>query len=317
MNSMKAVILNNSGGTENLSLQEVSVPQPKPNEVLVKVHAIGINPVDVKTRKGGALYDSLKEQKPVILGWDISGIVESVGNEVKGFKAGDAVFGMVNFPGHGKAYAEYVAAPEDHLAMKPEVISHGEAAAASLAALTAWQVLVKEVNIQPGQHLLMHAAAGGVGHYAVQIARHLGARITGTASSSNASFLKELGVGDHIDYTQQDFDKEVQDIEVVFDPIGGETTKKSLEVLKPGGILISIVGGVKEELYPLIEEKEVLAKNYLVQSSGADMAQIATLLMDEIVKSHISHQFSFDQFAEAHQQIETGKTRGKIIINVI
>ncbi|MEX2594044.1 MAG: NADP-dependent oxidoreductase [Anditalea sp.] len=313
---MKAVILNDSGGTEIFSLREIPVPRPKSKEVLVQVHAIGINPVDVKTRKGGALYNSLKEQKPIILGWDISGIVQSVGNEVKGFKAGDAVFGMVNFPGHGKAYAEYVAAPEDHLAMKPGTISHGEAAAASLAALTAWQVLVQEINIQPGQHLLMHAAAGGVGHYAVQIARHLGARITGTASASNASFLKELGVNDHIDYTQQDFEEEVQDIEVVFDPISGETTKKSLEVLKPGGILISIVGGVKDDHHAIIEEKKALAKNYLVHSSGADMAQIAALLMDGIVKTHISHQFSFEQFAEAHQQIETGKTRGKIIVNV-
>src|SRR5680860_998186 len=136
-NIMKAVILKNSGGTENFSLEEIPIPQPKPNEVLVKVYAIGINPVDAKTRKGGSLYGTLKAQEPIILGWDISGIVHSVGNEVKGFKAGDAVFGMVNFPGHGKAYAEYVAAPEDHLAMKPEAVSHGEAAAASLAALTA------------------------------------------------------------------------------------------------------------------------------------------------------------------------------------
>jgi NADPH:quinone reductase-like Zn-dependent oxidoreductase len=244
-------------------------------------------------------------------------VITAVGSEVKNFKVGDAVFGMVNFPGHGKAYAEYVAAPADHFALKPENISHAEAAATTLAALTAWQVLVHEAKVQKGQHLLMHAAAGGVGHFAVQIAKHLGLIVTGTASAANEAYLKEIGVDHFIDYTSQNVEKAAEEMDVVFDPIGGETTAKSLQVLKEGGTLISIVGGIKDHLSPIIQEKKIKAKNYLVQSSGADMQQLAQLLQLGILKPTVSHQFQFEEVAKAHQQIETGKTRGKIIINVI
>jgi NADPH:quinone reductase-like Zn-dependent oxidoreductase len=313
---MKAVILKNTGGTENLALEDIAIPTPKSQEVLVKVHAIGINPVDVKTRKGGALYASLKEDAPVILGWDISGTVQSIGSGVTGFKEGDEVFGMVNFPGHGKAYSEYVAAPSEHLALKPGNISHEKAAGASLAALTAWQVLVYEANMKNGQHLLMHAAAGGVGHFAVQIAKYLGVRVTGTASNHNASFLKEIGADSHIDYTQEPFEDKVQELDVVFDPIGGETTVRSLEIIKQGGSLISIVGGVKEPLIKKAEEKNISAKNYLVHSSGNDMEQLAELLKQKIIDPHISHTFPLEKISEAHEQQESGKTRGKIIVLV-
>ena len=224
---------------------------------------------------------------------------------------------MVNFPGHGKSYAQYVAAPEVHLTLKPVNISHDEAAASSLAALTAWQVLVHEAKIKPGQHLLMHAAAGGVGHFAVQIARHFGALVTGTASASNASFLKEIGANDTIDYTKENFEDKAREVDVVFDPIGGETTVKSLKVLKRGGSLVSIVGGVKENVGPILEEKGVSAKNYLVHSSGSDMEQLAHLLEQGVIKVHIYDRYSFDQMAEAHRQIETGKTSGKIVVKVV
>lgn len=314
---MKAIILIDKGGIENLANQEIETPQPKAGEILVQVHAISINPVDIKTRKGGALYASMQEDAPVILGWDISGVVTAVGSEVKTFKEGDAVFGMVNFPGHGKAYAEFVAAPADHFALKPGNISHAEAAATTLAALTAWQVLTQQAAVQKGQHLLMHAAAGGVGHFAVQIAKHLGLKVTGTASAANENFLKEIGADHFIDYTAQNMEEEAKEIDVVFDPIGGETTAKSLQVLKQGSTLVSIVGGVKDHLTSLIQEKNITAKNYLVKSSGTDMQQLAQLLEEGILKPHISHQFSFDEIAKAHQQIETGKTRGKIVVNLI
>lgn len=289
----------------------------KGDEVLVQVHSFSINPVDIKTRKGGALLATLKAQPPVILGWDISGVVVEVGSEVSRFKEGDAVFGMVNFPGAGKAYAEYVAAPASHLALKPSSISHAEAAATTLAALTAWQVLHYEAQLGKGQHLLMHAAAGGVGHFAVQLAKQLGAQVTGTASVQNADFLKELGVDRAIDYTTQKFYEQVHDVDVVFDPIGGETTAQSLQVLKPGGVLVSIVGGVKDSLKPVAEERRVQAKNYLVHSSGSDMEQLATLLQEGALKPYISHRFSLEEIAKAHQQIETGKTRGKVVVNLL
>src|SRR4051812_49011935 len=153
---MKAILLTEPGGAENLVMQELPMPQPNSSEVLVEIHAISINPVDIKTRKGGSLYATLKQDQPVILGWDISGIIAAVGSDVKDFKEGDAVFGMINFPGHGKAYAEYVVAPAEHLALKLDNCSHAEAAAATLAALTAWQVLLHEAGIQKGQHLLIH-----------------------------------------------------------------------------------------------------------------------------------------------------------------
>lgn len=314
---MKAVILTEAGGTENFSIEEIPIPEIQPKEVLVKVHAIAINPVDMKTRKGGALLGKLQEQKPVILGWDISGEVQAVGEHVSSFKAGDEVFGMVNFPGSGKAYAEYVSAPEEHLALKPKNISHEEAAATTLAALTAWQVLVHEAKLSQGQQVLIHAAAGGVGHFAVQIAKHLGAKVIGTASASNKDFLTEIGVDVPIDYKSSNFEDQIEQVDVVLDPIGGETTERSLQVIKEGGILISIVGGVKDDLNAFIGEKGISAKNYLVHSSGSDMKQLAELLEGGIIKPHISHSLPFEEIAEAHRQIETGRTRGKIVLTLI
>ena len=314
---MKAVILTEAGGTENFSMEEIAVPEIQPKEVLVKVHAIAINPVDMKTRKGGAFLAKLQEQSPVILGWDISGEVEAVGEDVSSFKPGDEVFGMVNFPGDGRAYAEYVAAPEDHLALKPKNVSHEEAAATTLAALTAWQVLVHEAKLSQGQHVLIHAAAGGVGHFAVQIAKHLGATVIGTASASNKDFLIGLGVDVPVDYKASKFEDQIEQVDVILDSIGGETTERSLRAIKNGGILVSIVGGVKDHLNAIADERGITAKNYLVHSSGSDMKQLAELLEKGIIKPHISHRFSFEEIAEAHHQIETGRTRGKIVLSLI
>lgn len=313
---MKAIILPKAGEAANLIIQEIDKPTVQQGEVLVKTKAIGLNPVDIKTRNGKAMYEKISQEPPMILGWDISGEVVAVGDGVKDFKKGDTVFGMVYFPGHGKAYAEYVAAPAAHLALKPAVISHQEAAAASLAALTAWQVLVHEAGLQAGQRLLLHAAGGGVGHFALQIAKHLGAQVSGTASGNKATFLQELGINEHIDYTQKDFEVYGRVFDVVLDPLGGETTSKSLKVIKAGGKLISIVGGVKDELQARALEQDVQAFNYLVHSSGADMEQIAGLLKSGAIKSEVSHAFAFDEIVEAHHQLESGKTKGKVVIIV-
>jgi NADPH:quinone reductase-like Zn-dependent oxidoreductase len=297
-------------------MQELDKPVLQEGEVLVKVHAVSINPVDIKTRKGGALFQRLNEQPPVILGWDISGEVVEVAPGVTRFREGDAVFGMVNFPGAGKAYADYVAAPADHLALKPDNISHSEAAASTLAALTSYQVLIHEAGLKEGQNVLVHAAAGGVGHFAVQIARHFGATVSGTASAPNAGFLKELGVRQVIDYTKERFEEKATDVDIILDPVGGETTILSLQALRKGGILISIVGGVKDLMKDTLERKGIRARNYLVHSSGADMEVIARLLQEGSLKPHVSQEFSFDQMAQAQQQIETGRTRGKVVINM-
>jgi NADPH:quinone reductase-like Zn-dependent oxidoreductase len=177
--------------------------------------------------------------------------------------------------------------------------------------------LIQQANLQQGQRVLVHAAAGGVGHFAIQIARHLGAYVIGTASSANGDFIKSLGVNQHIDYTQQNFEEAVQDVDVVLDPIGGEVTRRSVAVTKPGGVIISIVGGVKEYLHPLITEKRIRASNYLVHSSGEDMQQLAQLLEAGELKPFISHQYAFDQMAAAHEQVETTHTKGKVVVNLI
>jgi NADPH:quinone reductase-like Zn-dependent oxidoreductase len=311
---MKAIILREAGGPENLVVTDVPVPSVKEGEVLVKVKAISINPVDIKTRKGLSFYNKLREDGPVILGWDIAGEVVEVGPGVTTLEEGDQVFGMINFPGSGKAYAEYVTAPAIHLAERAELVTAQEAVAGTLAALTAWQVLIDQANVQPGEKVLIHAAAGGVGHYAVQIAKYLGAYVIGTASDANYDFVKELGADEFIDYTQGPFEDAVNDVDVVFDTVGGANPLRSLKVLKEGGRLVAIAGGITDELKQFAEKNKIKPIQYLVHSNGDDMEQIAELLEAGTLKSHIFKEYSFDQMAEAHKQIETGKTRGKVVV---
>lgn len=313
---MKAIQLEGIGGTESLIIKDVAMPNIQKGEVLVKVKSFSINPVDIKTRIGKGVHGRIKDEQPIILGWDVSGEVIEIANDVTKFKKGDQVFGMINFPGHGKAYAEYVSAPALHLALKPKNTSHENAAAATLAALTAWQSLVHVGKIKKGDRLLVHAAAGGVGHYAVQIAKYFGAYVVGTASTKNHAFLKELGIDEAIDYTKQDFESNVKDIDILLDPIGGDTTKRSYSILNNGGRLISIVGGVKEEDKDLVSSKNIQAQNYLVQSNGDDMEAIASLLQSENLKSTVSKIFSLQDIAEAHKHIETGRTTGKVVISL-
>lgn len=313
---MKAAILREPGAPQNLIIQEITEPVVQPTEVLVKVKAISINPVDVKTRSGKALYGQLKNDDPVIVGWDISGEVVTVGKEVQQFTVGDVVFGMVNFPGHGKAYAEYVAAPEAHLALKPSVISHQEAAANTLAALTAWQVLVHLGDIKAGQKVFIQAAAGGVGHFAVQIAKHFGAYTIGTASAGHADFLQSLGLDEHIDYTQENFSERVQDVDLFLDSLGVDSVAQAIPIIKSGGQIISILGGCNEANQANAEAAGVKASNYLVQSSGNDMKELAHLLTTGQLKAHVSQVFAFDDIAAAHTQLETGRTRGKVVVTL-
>ncbi|MFD2522298.1 NADP-dependent oxidoreductase [Emticicia soli] len=311
---MKAVVLKAFGGVENFSVEEISVPTIQDNEVLVAIKAVSINPVDVKTRSGKAMAGRLKEDSPVILGWDISGVVSEVGNDVKDFKIGDEVFGMVNFPGHGKAYAEYVAAPAAHLALKPANISHEEAAAATLAALTAWQALNTHSKINTGDRVLIHAAAGGVGHFAVQIAKHLGAYVIGTASAANKDFVLSLGADEHFDYKAQPFEEAINNIDFVLDTVGGDNIERSFEVVKRGGTVITIPSNTSEGIVEKAKAKGINGFFFLVQSNGEDMKQIADLIEKGIIKPYVSAVYSFDEVGKAHEQIETGSTRGKVII---
>lgn len=313
---MKAITLRGFGGVENLEITELPIPDISDNEVLVKVKAFSINPVDIKTRLGRGHASRLKEYNPMILGWDISGVITKAGKSVTSFKAGDEVFGMVNFPGHGKAYAEYVAAPELHLALKPESVSHEDATAASLAALTAWQILKEKVFIKPGNKVLIHSAAGGVGHYAVQMSRHLGAYVIGTASAKNREFVLSLGASEHIDYEEQRFEDIVKDVDFVLDTMGGDYIDRSLKVLKSGGTIISIPSGNSEFVREKSHAKGMNGDTFRVQSDGRNMKEIADLLEKRIVISYISKIFKIEEIQSAHLQIETGKTKGKIVVTL-
>ena len=309
---MKAIILKDFGGVEQLELTELPTPVIGEGEVLVQVKAISINPVDVKTRAGKGAAGKLKGENPMILGWDIAGIVTE--SKAEEFEAGDEVFGMVNFPGHGRAYAEYVAAPADQLALKPGAVNFESAAAATLAALTAWQAFSDHGRLRAGQRVLIHAAAGGVGHFAVQIARHTGAYVIGTASAENKDFVLGLGANECIDYKTQRFEEVVKDIDFVLDTIGGEYIDRSLQVIKKGGTIVSIPSSANAGVQEKAKAKGIFGVTMMVQSSGEDMQHIAQLVGDGALRAEVSKVFPFGQMAEAHLAVETGKTRGKVVV---
>ncbi|HEY0244800.1 MAG TPA: NADP-dependent oxidoreductase [Mucilaginibacter sp.] len=308
---MKAIILNEFGPVTNLQLADLPIPQISNGQVLVKVSSISINPVDAKSREGKGAAGGIKE-RPIILGWDISGEVTE--SNSPRFKKGDDVFGMVNFPGHGKAYAEYVAAQADHLAIKPANISHDEAAAACLAALTAWQNLTEHYKVTEGQKVLIHAGSGGVGHFAIQIAKYLGAYVITTSSAGNKQFVLSLGADEHIDYKAVNFEDAVSNVDFVLNTMSSDISERSIAVLKQGGTLITISSGINDAITEKAKLKGVTALHTMVKSSGSDMQQLAHLLEDGKMRSHIYEVFALEDMAKAHTAIETGRTVGKIVV---
>lgn len=313
---MEAIILNEFGDTDKLVYTQLDLPKNSEDEVLIEVKAISINPVDVRTRAGSAMADYLKQYKPLILGWDIAGVVVKTGGQASTFKTGDRVFGLINFLGHGKGYAEFVAAPHQHIALIPDAVSFEQAAPATLAALTAWQLLHHFARIGPGSRVLIQAASGGVGHYAVQIAKYLGAYVIGTSSAKNRDFVLGLGADQHIAYDEQAFEDVVKEADVVLDAFSGDHLFRSLKAVREGGTLISLLPFISEELLLKAKEKNVTVHYSLVKSSGEDMKEIAALLKTGSLKSYVSKTFSFQQMALAHQEMETGKTVGKIVVRL-
>ncbi len=309
---MQAYLLQGTSGSSSLHLTDTPTPTPGPDEVLIHTKALSLNPVDYKTARGGAMYNAITADGPAIVGWDVSGEVRQVGANVTQFQPGDAVFGMVNFPGHGRAYAEYVAAPASHLARKPAGVSHADAVAATLAALTAWQVLGK-AQVSAGQRVLIHAAAGGVGHYAVQLAKERGAYVIGTASPGKVDFVRALGADEVVDYTRVKFEDAVAPVDFVLDAIGGDNLSRSLQVVKPGGRLTSIVG-ISPGLIAQAQSQGVEAYNVLVASSGADQTALAERLADGRLRSHVARTFPFAELPAALREVEGGKTQGKIVV---
>lgn len=314
---MKAYFTHAAGDADAaLKLEETAVPEIAEAEVLVEVKAISINPADVKIRGEEAVLTMFAgEKRPVILGWDIAGIVTRVGSAVTDFGEGDRVFGMVNFPGQSNAYAELVAAPAAHLAKIPEGTSFEEAAATTLAALTALQVL--DGKVDAGDKVLVHAGSGGVGHFAVQIAKAMGAEVTATSSGKNCDFVLGIGADHHLDYREQAFEEVLSGFDLAFDTVSPEIAEKSLRVVRPGGRVASITAGaVLEALQQKATAREVAIDAHLVQSNGADMARLAELLADGRVKPNVYKTFPFAQMADAHREVETGRTVGKVVVTL-
>ncbi|MHA5047808.1 NADP-dependent oxidoreductase [Streptomyces sp. SD15] len=312
MNTMRAISQDVLGGPEVLKEVQVERPTPRTNEVLVRVRAAGVNPTDWKHRATGGFLG----EPPFTLGWDVSGVVEATGIGVARFQPGDEVFGMLSYPfGHG-SHAEYVTAPARTFAHKPAGIDHTQAGALPLVSLTSWQALVEMADLRPGQRVLIHAAAGGVGHVAVQIAKARGAYVIGTASAGKHDFLRGIGVDEAIDYRETDFAEAVRDVDVVLDTIGGETTLRSLRVLKPGGIVVSILPVGSDELYEEAERLGVRAIRMLVDASHTGMKAIADLVEAGKLRPTIAATFPLADAAKAHALGDTGRTTGKLVLVV-
>ncbi|WP_369275152.1 NADP-dependent oxidoreductase [Streptomyces sp. R11] len=312
VNTMRAISQDVLGGPEVLKEVEVQRPTPRPNEVLVRVRAAGLNPTDWKHRDNGGFLG----EPPFVLGWDVSGVVEAVGIGVVRFRPGDEVFGMLSYPfGHG-SHAEYVTAPARVFAHKPVSVDHIQAGALPLVSLTAWQALVEYADVQPGQRVLIHAAAGGVGHVAVQIAKARGAYVIGTASAGKHEFLRGLGADELIDYRETDFAEVAKDVDVVLDTLGGETSVRSLSVLRPGGVVVSILPVGSDDFYEEAERLGVRALRMLVDSDRADLRAIADLVDKGQLRAEIAGTFPLADAAEAHALGDTGRTTGKLVLTV-
>ncbi|MCF0083262.1 NADP-dependent oxidoreductase [Streptomyces lomondensis] len=308
--TMRAISQDVLGGPEVLKEVEVERPVPRPNEVLVRVRAAGVNPTDWKHRATGHFLG----RPPFVLGWDVSGVVEAVGVGVAAFAPGDEVFGMLPYPfGHG-SHAEYVTAPVRALTHKPDGIDHVQAGALPLVSLTAWQALTEHAGLRSGQRVLVHAAAGGVGHAAVQIAKERGAYVIGTASAGKHEFLRGIGVDEAVDYRETDFAEVVKDVDVVLDTIGGETALRSLRVLRPGGVVVSILPVGSDDFYEEAERLGVRAVRMLVDADRSGMETIAKLAGTGKLRATIAGTFPLSAAAEAHAQGETGRTTGKLVL---
>jgi NADPH:quinone reductase-like Zn-dependent oxidoreductase len=315
MNSrMRAISQRSFGGPEVLEVIETDQPVPGPSEVLVRVHAAGVNPADWKRRSG--LLRRFGEP-PFTLGLDLSGVVEAAGDQVTRFRNGDEVFGVV-LPPHG-AYAEYVAVPEDSLALIPPSLDHVHAAALPTAALTAWQPLVHIAEVHAGQRVLVHAAAGGVGHLAVQVAKAHGAHVIGTAQEDKHDFLQDLGADELIDYTTTDFTIKAHNIDVVLDPISGEYGPRSLDTLTPHGILLD-VRGTGPDRTTVRERAHTRGLRYVefgFTPSGSDLEDISGLIERGGLRAVVDQALPLADAAKAHEISETGRAKGKIVLTVV
>lgn len=314
---MRAVGQRRLGGPEVLQPVEVARPVPRAGEVLVRVHAAGVNPTDYKTRAFGGL---LRAEPPFVLGHDVSGVVEAVGWGVTVLQPGDEVFGMLDYPHLLGGYAEYVTAPGRRFVRRPAGIDHAGAAALPLGALTVWQAFVDRARARPGQRVLIHAAAGGVGHLAVQIAKALGLSVIGTASAGKHAFVRELGADEVIDYTAGDFAQAVREsvgqVDIVLDTVGGDYGARSLPLVRDGGTLVSLTTPQDDALRPEAAARGVRAGFMLVEPDTAGLRSVAALAAEGRLRAHIAAELPLADAARAHALGETGRVQGKLVLRV-
>ena len=302
------------GGPDVLELQDVERPEPVQTEVVVRVAAAGINPVDWKVRHYGGNPKAVGEP-PLILGWDVAGVVEEATPSLTRFAVGDRVFGMPWFPRLARAYAEFVTSPARQLARTPDGLTDEQAGGLPLAGLTAWQSLVDVAEVGEGDRVLIHAAGGGVGHLAVQIAKARGAYVLGTARAAKHDYLRELGVDEPIDYTTTPWEQTVSDLDLVVDLIGGEDYgMRSLQTLRKGGLLIAVPGGVLDAVAAAGREQSKRTSGIQVEPDYCALESLAALVDAGKLTVTVDETFPLDQAAEAHRRLEEGQARGKIVL---
>jgi NADPH:quinone reductase-like Zn-dependent oxidoreductase len=309
--TMKAIVAHEYGGPEVLKLEDVPVPTPKEDEMLIKVFAAGVNSFDGVLRSG-QYAKANGTQLPWHPGYDIAGIVEKVGSKVTKFKVGDAIYAFIRIL-RGGGYAEYAVAKQEHAALKPTTLSFVEAAGAPSVALTAWQAIVDKANVQSGQRVLIHGASGGVGLFAIPIAKIRGATVLATASTTNQDFLKQLGADVAIDYKTQRFEDVAKDVDIVIDGVGGETLARSYPIVKKGGIVVTLTGDINQEQ---LDKYGIRGTSLVVENNGGELAQIGKLIDEKKIKVIVSETFPLADASKAEAKADTGHARGKIVLKV-
>ncbi|MBN7274683.1 zinc-binding dehydrogenase [Ligilactobacillus pobuzihii] len=308
---MKAIVIDRYGGPEELHEKDIPVPQIAADEVLIETKATSINPIDWKTRRG-YLKEGFPWAFPVVLGWDIAGIVTEVGADVREFKVGDEVFARPDMYNDGKrgTYAEYAAVKADKLVLKPQRLSFEQAAAIPLAGLTAWQVIVDRLKVKAGDKILVQAGAGGVGMFAIQIAKHFGAYVATTASAVNEKLLRQLGADEVIDYHQTQITDVLHDYDAVFDTI--DQIPAGLEILKSDGQLVTVAGNPTEEQ----QNSHPAATSWWLKTNGAELKELANLVENNELRVVIDsiYPMTTSGLRSAHEKSETGHSHGKIVI---
>jgi len=314
--AMTHVSYDRFGERDVLRVTRSDIPRPAAGQVLIRVHGAGLNPIDWKTRKGlGFAARQIENSLPWTPGYDVAGEVAAVADDVTTLAPGDRVMGMIGFPANGGAYAQYAVAAADELAIVPEELDLLSAGALPLAALTAWQALFEVAKLESGQKVLIHAGAGGVGHFAVQFALERGAHVVATASAGNRDFLAALGVHEVIDYHTTDVTEECYGLDVVLDLVGGEAGKRSLHTLGEHGVLVTIPTVTADDIISAAEALGLRAHGMTVRPDVFHLDEIAELIEDGDVKVHIEKAFPLSEVAAAHELLEGGHVRGKLVLD--